>query len=190
MADSPETTNEPVKKGFGLIGLIKAVVVVTLIVVVEVGAASVFIPTAQDAESTARKVAAAEEGDLEDEDAKAKAKAQEAALLAEKSTLEANLGLFNVTRYNPENDTTLIVDFELFGVVLSDDESDFFAQFERNKVRFREQVIMTLGSADSTDLTDPELALLKRRILEKTNRALGKPLVQEVLFSKFNFVER
>ena len=75
-------------------------------------------------------------------------------------------------------------------MLAADEQSDFDTQYEKNKVRLREQVIMTLGGADSTDLTDAELGLLKRRILEKTNRALGKPLVQEVLFSKFNFVER
>jgi flagellar FliL protein len=49
---------------------------------------------------------------------------------------------------------------------------------------------MTLHAADTADLSDAELGLIKRKILEKTNRALGKPLVREVLFSKFNFVER
>jgi flagellar FliL protein len=34
------------------------------------------------------------------------------------------------------------------------------------------------------------LGLLKRRLLEKTNRALGEPILKELLFSKFNFVER
>ena len=32
--------------------------------------------------------------------------------------------------------------------------------------------------------------MIKRQILEKTNRALGEPLIKEVLISKFNFVER
>jgi hypothetical protein len=49
---------------------------------------------------------------------------------------------------------------------------------------------MTLHGAESADLTDAGLGLIKRRILEKTNRALGQPLLKEVLFSKFNFVER
>ena len=187
MADTPEK-EKPAKKGFGLLGLIKAVAVITGIVIVEVVAASVLIPTAQDAEQTARQLAAAEKGESNDKSDKDKDDAKMP--LAEEQTLEVELGRYNVTRYNPENDTTLIVDFELYGVVLADDESDFTTQFTKNKVRVREQVIMTLGGADSADLTDAELGLLKRRILEKTNRALGKPLVQEVLFSKFNFVER
>jgi hypothetical protein len=34
------------------------------------------------------------------------------------------------------------------------------------------------------------LGLLKRIILEKTNRALGKPLVREAVVSQFSFIER
>lgn len=185
-----KANDEKSAKKIGLLGLIKALAFISVIVVVEVVAASVLIPSAQDAEMSARKLVAAREGELEDETAAAAERAQQASPLVDEETLEVDLGRFNVTRYNPENDTTLIVDFELFGVVLADDQGSFSTHYERNKVRLREQVIMTLGSADSTELTDAELGLLKRRILEKTNRALGKPLVQEVLFSKFNFVER
>ena len=39
-------------------------------------------------------------------------------------------------------------------------------------------------------MTDAGLGLIKRQLLEKTNRALGEPMLKEVLFSKFNFVER
>ena len=47
-----------------------------------------------------------------------------------------------------------------------------------------------MHSAEAADLTDAGLGLLKRQLLEKTNRALGEPLLKEELFSKFNFVER
>jgi flagellar basal body-associated protein FliL len=74
--------------------------------------------------------------------------------------------------------------------VLADDVTDFEHHFENSKARIREQVTMTLHGAESSSLTDAGLGLIKRQILEKTNRALGEPLVKEVLFSKFNFVER
>lgn len=191
MADSSNPTVEAgKKKGSGLVSLLKAGAFILVVVVVEVVAASMLVPSAQDAETTARKLAAAKQGELDEETGGADNTTDSTSPLADKETMEVDLGRYNVTRYNPENDTTLIVDFELFGVVLAEEALSFEAQFEKNKVRLREQVIMTLGGADSTDLTDAELGLLKRRILEKTNRALGKPLVQEVLFSKFNFVER
>lgn len=181
-----ETTPEEPERS-RLWGLLKAAGIVLGIVVVEVVAAAVLIPSAHDTETTARKVRAAQQGQL---DPTADPTVLQASALALKKTREVDLGRYNVTRYNPEADTTLIVDFELYGVVLATDEGTFTTQFEANKVRIREQVIMTLSGADTTDLTDAELGLLKRRILEKTNRALGKPLVQEILFSKFNFIER
>lgn len=190
MADQQASADGNEKARFGFVGLLKAVAFISVVVLVEVVAASMLVPSAQDAESTARKLAAAEHGQLDSDADPAASESDHASPISDKETLEVDLGRYNVTRYNPENDTTLIVDFELFGVVLADENPDFDSQFEKNKVRLREQVIMTLGGADTTDLTDAELGLLKRRILEKTNRALGKPLVQEVLFSKFNFVER
>jgi len=41
-----------------------------------------------------------------------------------------------------------------------------------------------------TDLTDAGLGLLKRKILEKSNRILGRPLLQTIIFSEFSFVEQ
>jgi hypothetical protein len=103
---------------------------------------------------------------------------------------EVELGTYNVTRFNPATNTTLAIDFELFGTVLAEDATDFEHHFENSKARIREQVTMTLHGAQSADLTDSGLGLIKRQILEKTNRALGEPMLKEVLFSKFNFVER
>jgi flagellar FliL protein len=103
---------------------------------------------------------------------------------------EVELGSYTITRFNPATNTTLAIDFELYGAVLADDAGDFHHHFENSKARIREGVNMTLHGADSKDLTDAGLGLIKRRILEKTNRALGQPLLKEVLFSKFSFVER
>jgi flagellar FliL protein len=40
------------------------------------------------------------------------------------------------------------------------------------------------------DLTDPGLALLKRKILAKSNELLGKLLLKAVLFSDFSYIEQ
>jgi flagellar basal body-associated protein FliL len=103
---------------------------------------------------------------------------------------EVELGTYNITRFNPATNTTLAVDFELFGTVLADDKATFEHHFESSNARIKEQITLTMHSAESADLTDAGLGLIKRQILEKTNRALGQPLLKEVLFSKFNFVER
>jgi flagellar FliL protein len=54
----------------------------------------------------------------------------------------------------------------------------------------RDNVIVIIRSAEITDLTDAGLGLIKRRILETTNKTLGKPLLQGVVFSEFSFVEQ
>ena len=61
--------------------------------------------------------------------------------------------------------------------------------FEENRHRFRESVIVIVRSSDLADLTDAGLGLIKRKVLEKTNRALGKPLLKDVVFSEFSLVE-
>jgi flagellar FliL protein len=172
----------------GLFALLKAFAFVSVIVVVEVVAASMFIPSAKDTEKLARQYVAASEGRTAPSgsaDAENQAENED-----HEDVDEVELGTFNITHFNPATNTTLSIDFELYGAVLAADQAEFHEQYEKNKNRLREQVIMTLHAAESKDLSDAGLGLLKRQILEKTNRALGQPLLKEVLFSKFNFVER
>jgi flagellar FliL protein len=183
-----EDPTPPAKRGGrGILRLVKAVAFVSVIVVVEIVVASMITPTAQETERLAQDLAAASAGEkTADHD-----EHSEGDVHADTHDLrEVDLGAFNVTRYNPTTNTTLAIDFELFGTVLADDVTDFGHHFENSKARIREQVTMTLHGADSASLTDAGLGLIKRQILEKTNRALGEPLLKEVLFSKFNFVER
>lgn len=176
----------PKRRLGGLLPVIKAIAFVSVLVVVEVVAASMFVPSAQDTERLAKQYVAAAQGQT--------AAAEESTTSGEKKEQgevdEVELGTFNVTHFNPAANATLSIDFELFGAVLASDEKEFHTLLEKNKVRVREQIIMTLHAADAKDLSDAGLGLLKRQILEKTNRALGQPLLKEVLFSKFNFVER
>jgi flagellar FliL protein len=179
---------EPAKpRRRGLFRVVKAVAFVSVIVVVEIVVASMITPTAQETEKLAHELAAASAGETAAaNDAHGESESQG----VEHDLREVELGIFNITRYNPSTNTTLAIDFELYGAVLADDVSDFEHHFENSKARIREQVTMTLHGAQSADLTDAGLGLIKRQILEKTNRALGEPLLKEVLFSKFNFVER
>ena len=103
---------------------------------------------------------------------------------------EVDLGQFSLTSFQPESNTTLRIDFHLWGTVLEDDVDDFDDLHSVHKNRMREQVIMIVRRAVITDLTDPALALIKRRILEKSNRVLGKPLLQSIVVGDFSFVEQ
>jgi flagellar basal body-associated protein FliL len=184
----PETEEEtaPKKDRGSLFTLIKAVAFVSVIVVVEIVAAAMLAPSAQETERLARELVAAADGQTAQVGHEHHRKSDGHS----EDVREVTLGVYNITRYNPKTGTTMAIDFELYATVLADEVAEFEHLFEQNQARVREQVIMTLHAAESTDLTDAGLGLIKRRILEKTNRALGQPLVDEVLFSKFNFVER
>jgi hypothetical protein len=177
------------RKSRGLFRLIKAVAFVSIIVIVQVVVASMLAPSAQDTAKLAKDLAAASTGhaaeaqEEQGKDAKGHA-------VKEQDLKEVDLGTYNITRFNPTTNTTLAIDFELFGTVLAEDAAEFQHHFESSNARIKEQITLTMHSAESTDLTDAGLGLIKRQLLEKTNRALGQPLLKEVLFSKFNFVER
>lgn len=104
--------------------------------------------------------------------------------------LEVDLGEFSVTSYQPVSNTTLRIDFHLYGTVASEDEKAFQTALQSNVHRFRDQVIVTVRSSDVTDLTDAGLGLIKRKILEKTNAMLGKRFLKTVIFSDFSFIEQ
>jgi flagellar basal body-associated protein FliL len=131
---------------------------------------------------------------------------------------EVDLGKFSLTAFDPNSNTTLLIDFHLFGTVAADhdekdgkgggehgghgghggkaaegaeeDNSTFGKLFKKNKYRFRDQVIVIIRNAQMSDLADPGLGLIKRQILAKTNSLLGEPLMKEVLFSDFAVVQQ
>lgn len=103
---------------------------------------------------------------------------------------EMDMGQFRVTAFQALSNTTLRVDFHLYGIVADGSDEEFASLLEAKKQRFRDQVITTIRSVDMTDFTEAGLGLIKRRILETTNKTLGKPLLQSVLFSDFSFVEQ
>ncbi len=186
----PETpTNAPKRSLRGLLRVVKPVAFVSVIVVVQIVVASMLAPSAQDTEKLAHELTAASSGESTAGHEET-AHGGEAEHGEGEELHEVELGSYNVTRFNPGTNTTLAIDFEVYGTVLADDAAEFEHHFEKSKVRIREQITLTMHGADSSDLTDAGLGLIKRQILEKTNRALGQPLLKELLFSKFNFVER
>ena len=104
--------------------------------------------------------------------------------------VEVDLGEFGVTSYQPISNTTLRIDFRLYGTVAVEKEKEFLGQLERNNHRFRDEVIVTVRSSEITDLTDAGLGLIKRKILEKSNALLGKRYLRSIIFSDFSFIEQ
>ncbi|HZZ71947.1 MAG TPA: flagellar basal body-associated FliL family protein [Pirellulales bacterium] len=130
---------------------------------------------------------------------------------------EVCLGKFSLTSFDPTSNTTLVIDFQLYGTVpmehkegaeaapagghghgapkgpVSDDpdpSTKFGKLFKKNKHRIRDQVIKIIRTAEMSDLTDPGLGLIKRQILAKTNALLGDPMLKEVVFSDFAVIEQ
>lgn len=190
----------PAKRGPGIMTLVKALAFVSVIVLIEVAAATAFLPSAEETRQTGQQLLAAERGaeakDAAAEAAEADLDAGHAAAsnnhdeAGDQPTVELSLGPYHVIAFNPSTGASMSIDFELFGVVLAADEPEFAERFGLHAKRLNEQVTIAIRGMESADFTDPGLGLIKRVVLEKVNRALGKPLVREAVFSEFAFIER
>ncbi|MHB1035587.1 MAG: hypothetical protein ACYC35_03115 [Pirellulales bacterium] len=173
-----------------LSGKIKVAGCIVGFVLVECVLAYLFLPSAAgttaeaptDQESSAQPAAKETEPPVEGKEGEG-----ERARAAE---IEIDLGEFKITSFQPASNTTLCIDFRLYGTVAQANREEFARRMEENKHRFRDQVLVTVRSAAPTDLTDAGLGLIKRKILEKTNAAFGRPLLRSVVFSDFSFIEQ
>ena len=104
--------------------------------------------------------------------------------------VEVELGKFNVVIHQPAANLTMRVNFHLIGTLSEEAQTEFGELFHHNEHRLRDQVIFEIRNSRVEDLTDPGLALLKRKILAKSNELLGKPLLKAVLFSDFSYIEQ
>lgn len=189
--DVEAATEAQPKKGRELMTLIKAIAFVSVIVVLEVGAGAMFFPTAEETKAVGEKLAqAGKEPGEEAPDHKHATEGAHGSAEHGVHTRESNLGTYHIVSYNPKTNKSLSVDFELFGVLLAEEEHEFTELYTVHEKRINEQVTIAVRGMEVADFTDPGLALIKRVILEKTNRALGKPLVREIIVSQFSFLER
>ncbi|MGD0516624.1 MAG: hypothetical protein ABSA26_03740 [Thermoguttaceae bacterium] len=163
-------------------GKIKIVFFVALIIAAECAVAYWYLPR------TAETAAMA--GSTLENKGDAKTATKKDAEKEQNAEVEVDLGEFNVTAYQPTSNTTLRIDFHLYGTVVTKEQKEFMTRLEENQHRFREQVIVTVRSSEITDLTDAGLGLVKRKIMDKTNRMLGKQLLQTIIFSDFSFIEQ
>ena len=104
--------------------------------------------------------------------------------------VELDMGEFGVTHSSKSLGTTIQVSFHLFGVLPNGKEEEFKLLFGEKENRIRDLVRSIIRESEVSELASPGLGLIKRRILEKVNRELGKPMLQEVVFSNYSFFER
>lgn len=184
--DDPAAEAEVTSTRSSILAKIKILLFVTVVLAVECLVAYLYLPSASQTAAMVEASLAAnsQAGELPNQDGQFD---EEGELVDQ---VEVDLGEFSVTAFQPVSNTALRIDFHLWGTVHADDEEEFLTLMDENLNRFREQVIVTVRGADITDLTDAGLGLLKRKILEKTNRTVGKPLLRVVIFSEFSFIEQ
>lgn len=103
---------------------------------------------------------------------------------------EVDLGKFNVVVHQPSSQVTLRVNFHLIGTVAEEQHTKLEHLLEKHQHRLRDHIIFEIRNSQIEDLTDPGLALIKRRILAKSNDLLGTPILHSVVFSDFSFIEQ
>jgi flagellar FliL protein len=104
--------------------------------------------------------------------------------------MEVDLGQFTVTTHQPAANTTVRIDFHLYGIIAGKSKEEFEKAMKGVHQRFREQVLVTVRGAEGSDLADAGLGLIKRQILEKSNALLGKPFLRAVIISDFSYMEQ
>jgi hypothetical protein len=180
----------PKKKAGGIMTMVKAIAIVSVVVLAQVCGASMLIPSAEETKEIGKQLAGATHDEEAHAEEESHGEASEHGDGHHDESHEVTLGTYHIVSFNPKTDASLAVDFELFGTVLAAEQPEFEHLYAAHEKRISEQITIAVRGLQAEDLTDPGLGLIKRIILEKTNRALGKPLVREAIISQFSFVER
>ena len=154
---------------------------VALVILIECLFAWMTIPSQGDLETWAKSKAEANA---------AGHKTDEHAGHSGKPEVEVDLGKYNVVVHQPAASVTLRVNFHLIGTLPEEESHEFAELLGKNEHRLRDHVIFEIRNCQIEDLSDPGLALLKRKILAKSNDLLGKPILHTVVFSDFSFIEQ
>ncbi|MCA9106203.1 MAG: hypothetical protein KDA83_12285 [Planctomycetales bacterium] len=181
----PESEEQPQEaaKGGGMLGKLIVGGVVALVVGIEAGAAYMLTPSPADVSASVRQQLEAErDGDEVDQD-----------LLPDTSNtpqVEVEIGEFNITIHQQAAESSYTISCKVIGTVAEKDKDEFDKLKGLNDARLRERIMIEFRNAQIGDLTDSELGLIKRRILEKTNALFGKPLLTSILLPDFNFYQQ
>jgi flagellar FliL protein len=162
-------------------------VFISAVILVECAFAYLLIPSTTDLETWAKKkegdpAVAAEHGKEAPEEHPGEHSAEHEA--------EVELGKFNVIVHKPADNLTMRVNFHLIGTVPEKEHKEFEELYTKCEHRLRDQIIFEVRKSDVAELSDPGLALLKRKILAKSNELLGKSMLRTVVFSDFAFIEQ
>ncbi|MBC8354148.1 MAG: hypothetical protein H8E66_19320 [Planctomycetes bacterium] len=182
--DTEQTEAAPAKSGGGMMGKLMIAGFMGGVIAVECLLAYLFIPSADEV------AALAEENMTKKLPASLAADEIAASQEDMKDSVEMQLGDYSITISQRNSNTALRADFTLAGTVLASEESDFTNLMEKHPARFREIVLYKLRNSEREDLDDPQLGLIKRRILERSNTLFGKPILKTVMFPDFSYIEQ
>jgi len=167
----------------GMVGRMLVGGVVVLVVGLETGAAFLLTPSPKEVAQQVREQLAAE----------AKIDSPDSDLLPAPDSgpqVEVELGEFNITVHQQAAETSYTISCKVIGTVATANQAEIEGLKEQNKARLRERIMIEFRNAAIQDLTDSELGLIKRRILEKTNALFGKPLLTSILLPDFNYYQQ
>jgi flagellar basal body-associated protein FliL len=173
-----------------ILGKLVIALFLAAVILTECLVAYLYLPSGAAPEAKADVEAVHKEAPKEEKKKEAEKPAGESKESSVLEQAEVDMEEFSVTAFQPSTNTTVRIDFHLYGTVDAKEQEEFSALLGKNVHRFREQVIFIVRSAELQDLTDAGLGLIKRRILEKTNHTLGKPLLKAVIVSDFSFLEQ
>jgi flagellar FliL protein len=164
--------------------------VVSVVILTEVLVAYLLIPGREDLQAWAR-----EQGQAKSHGGENSALSGEPGGIAGgpshgEPEVEVELGKFSIVVHKPAASYTMRINFHLIGTVKEAEREAFDHLLAKCQHRMRDQVIYEVRNSEIGDLTDPGLALIKRKILAKSNDLLGKPLLRTVVFSDYAFVEQ
>lgn len=179
-ADTPAAAADPEART--LMGNLQVAAFVAIVVALECGAAYMFLPSTSEVAAMAAEQVKKKQ---HHEEEAAKDHGHEEA----PDTVEVDLGKFAVTATQPSTGIMLKISFSLWGTVTVEESEHFNEAYERTKNRIRQEVIFIARQLDGESLSDPNLGMLKRKILDKVNHALGKDFLQTVVFSEFSYVD-
>ncbi len=101
----------------------------------------------------------------------------------------ADLGKYKISLFDPLTGTVSRAEFKLQGTTSCEDESSFREFIDAHNRFLREQVMVTIRNSRVSDLDDPKLRLLEKKLMARVNRALGQRFLRTVDFKDFRLFQ-
>lgn len=109
---------------------------------------------------------------------------------AESEHAEVSIGDFSNTNSTATPGVTIHFDFKLTAITTIKAQSQLSDLLKKNNARMKQEVGKIVRGASLEDLTDPNVATIRRLVREEINRLIRKSLIEEVVATDIRFVEQ